>query len=226
MSNKENFKGFDSRSEEVQELMETIPSWIQRWGITLITIIILGSIFLCCNIRLPQKIEIELSPLPSSDVVIISTPSSGKIHKINFSANTSISHGDTLLIFEDSIGNRIAILSPTTGYIHISGPLSTHKNLPGSIELLQIHHSLLPVSHYYGYIKSDYIKDISIGDTVSINTNMAHISFISPYPSSTGQYYIEVTTPYSGIQTSNIAHISISSETIFNNILHNIRLRQ
>lgn len=222
MSNEANLKGLDSRSEEVQELMEAIPSWIQRWGITLIAIIIIGVILICNNINLPQKIEIELTPLKPADIAIISTPSTGKIHKFNFADRASVSYGDTLFIFEYPSGNSMPLLAPISGNIKLSGPLSINKTLPESIELLQIHGSEPPLYYYYGHIKSDYIKFISVGDSLFMNNHFAKISFISQYPSSTGNYYIEVTSPFSGIQTTQISNITISSETILHRLLQKI----
>ena len=51
-----NLKGLDLHSEEVQELMGAVPSWIQRWGITLIALILIGALALCATIRLPEPI--------------------------------------------------------------------------------------------------------------------------------------------------------------------------
>lgn len=226
MSEEANIKGLDSRSEEVQELMEAIPSWIQRWGITLIAIIIIGVIILCNNIRIPQKIEIDLTLLKPADIAIIATPSIGKIHEFNFADGTSVSYGDTLLIFEYPSGNSMPILAPISGHVKLSGPLSTNKILPESIELLQIHNSEPPLSYYYGHIKSDYINAISVGDTLFINNNVAKISFISQYPSSTGLYYLEATSPFSGSQTTQISHITIASETILHRLLKKLPFNQ
>lgn len=222
MSNEAKLKGIDTRSEEVQEMMEAIPSWIQRWGLTLIAIIIIGAILICDNIQLPQKIKIELNPLRSFELSIVSTPYLGKIHDVNFVDGNYISSGDTLFIFEDSVGNFTPVLAPICGYIKVSGPLSSGKTLPKTIELLQIHSSESPVSYYYGNIKSDYIKALSVGDTLSLHNHFAKISYISQYPSSTGHYYIEVISSFPGIQTDQVTYITISSETILHKLLQKI----
>ena len=48
-------------SEPVQEIMGTIPSWITRWGVTVIfavfTLIVIG----CCIIRYPQTVDAGIS---------------------------------------------------------------------------------------------------------------------------------------------------------------------
>lgn len=222
MNNESNLKGLDTHCENVQELMESIPSWIQRWGITLIAIIIISAIFICNNIQLPQKIKIELFPLRSSEFSIVYTPSIGKIYNVNLVDRNYISSNDTLFIFEDYTGNITPVLAPISGYIKVSGPLSSGKTLPEAIELLQIHSTESHLSYYYGNINSDYIKDLSVGDTLSLNNHVAKISFISPYPSSTGDYYIEVISPYTGINTNQISYITISSESILHKLLSKV----
>ena len=42
------------RSEEVQEVMGEIPSWIIRWGITLLTAVVLTLVIGSCFFRYPD----------------------------------------------------------------------------------------------------------------------------------------------------------------------------
>ena len=44
-------------SEPYQEIMGTIPSWITRWGVVLIFLIVLTSLIGCCIIRYPETIK-------------------------------------------------------------------------------------------------------------------------------------------------------------------------
>lgn len=68
-----NMKGLDTHSEEVQELMGAVPSWIQQWGITAIAAILTGVMALCSIIRLPEKYMAELSPQLNVNDTIICT---------------------------------------------------------------------------------------------------------------------------------------------------------
>ena len=48
-------------SAPVQEIMGTIPSWITRWGITVISAVLVLLIIGCCIIRFPQTISSTIS---------------------------------------------------------------------------------------------------------------------------------------------------------------------
>ena len=54
MPERKNIEGF--HSEPVQEIMGTIPSWITRWGITVIFGVFVVFFIGCCLIRYPQTI--------------------------------------------------------------------------------------------------------------------------------------------------------------------------
>ncbi len=45
------------RSEEVQEILDRIPNWTIRWGITLIFVLLLMALFLAWLIRYPDTIQ-------------------------------------------------------------------------------------------------------------------------------------------------------------------------
>lgn len=80
--NKPDLKGLDLRSEEVRELMGAVPSWIQRWSITAIAVILVGAITLCGFIRLPERCSVELVPLSASANAIITISDNGIIRRV------------------------------------------------------------------------------------------------------------------------------------------------
>lgn len=48
---------FACHSEPVQEIMGVIPSWITRWGVTIILSILLVILIGCCIIRYPETVS-------------------------------------------------------------------------------------------------------------------------------------------------------------------------
>ena len=48
-------------SEPVQEIMGTIPSWITRWGVTVIFAVFALIVIGCCIIRYPQTVDASIS---------------------------------------------------------------------------------------------------------------------------------------------------------------------
>lgn len=216
---KPNLKGLDLHSEEVQELMGSIPSWIQRWGISLVALILIVAIILCNYIYLPQKSEINLYPLPTDNVVVISTPQNGKIRFLLVKNNEPIIAGDTILIYQSSTGAESIITSPIDGFCTFTGPITSSEKLPGEIELLQVNKSGEHSFPYYGYFPAKDYNMIHIGDSLLIDSDYAaHITFISQNSAANGQYYFEASTSLNYNRTPLTATITTSSESILQKI--------
>lgn len=71
-------------SEPVQEIMGTIPSWITRWGVTIIFSILFLVLVGCCIIRHPETVTgtVELTSSDSTGIhgcVVVSSTGIGKI---------------------------------------------------------------------------------------------------------------------------------------------------
>ena len=56
-----NGKEIELRSEEVQEIMGTVPSWIIRWGITVLFGVVLSLFVGSYFFRLPEVVEAEMT---------------------------------------------------------------------------------------------------------------------------------------------------------------------
>lgn len=217
-------KGLDLHSEEVQELMGTVPSWIQRWGISLVALILIVAIILCNYISLPQKSEITLFPLPLNNVYIVSTPHDGEITSILVKHNKAVSTGDTLLLYQSSSGTDSIITSPIDGICVFTGPVTTYEKLPSEIELLQIHHSPNLSFSYYGYLPIKEHNTVEVGDSLLIDSYYTgHITFISPNSAANGQYYFEASTSLNSNRTPLTATITTSSESILQKLIKQLR---
>lgn len=226
---KPDLKGLDLHSEEVQELMGAVPSWIQRWGISLVTLILIVAIILCNYISLPQKSKINLYPLPTENVVVISTPQDGKITSLLVKNNASILAGDTILIYQSSTGAESIITSPIDGLCTFTGPITSSEKLPGEIELLQVNKSGEHSFPYYGYLPAEDYNMIHIGDLLLIDSDYtAHITFISPNPASNGQYYFEASSPLNSNQSPITVTRITSTESVLQKIIRQLspRLKQ
>lgn len=223
---KPDLKGLDLHSEEVQELMGAVPSWIQRWGISLVALILIVAIIICNYIYLPQKSEINLYPLPTDNLAIISTPQDGKIRFLLVKNNEPIIAGDTILIYQSSTGAESIITSSIDGFCTFTGPIIPHKNLPSNIELLQVNKSGEHSFPYYGYFPAEYYNVIHNGDSLLIDSDYAaHITFISPNPTSNGQYYFEASTSQNAGQFPRTATIITSTESILQKLTKQLRPR-
>ncbi len=79
MENRKKYKEIELRSEEVQEIMNEIPSWIIRWGITVLFIVVaflfVGSYFF----KYPDVLRAEITITTAEPPVNIVAHSTGKI---------------------------------------------------------------------------------------------------------------------------------------------------
>lgn len=69
-------------SEEAQEILGKIPSWIIRWGITLIFLIFLSIIIGCCFIKYPERVNGTVTMTTIYSPIDVVSKSSGNLERI------------------------------------------------------------------------------------------------------------------------------------------------
>lgn len=77
-------------SEEAQEILGKIPSWIIRWGITLIFLIFLTIIIGCCFIRYPERVNGTVTMTTTYSPIDVVAKSSGSFERILVSNGDSV----------------------------------------------------------------------------------------------------------------------------------------
>ena len=60
-------KAVELRSEEVQEVMNRIPSMVVRWGMTIMAVVVVGLLVTSAYIRWPQTIECPFEWIPNEN---------------------------------------------------------------------------------------------------------------------------------------------------------------
>lgn len=122
-------KEFELKTEEVNELLTSVPKWIVRWGITLIfTIMVLG-LSLSFFIKYPDVLTAKTTITTLNPPVTLVAKTSGKISALNAVNNQTVKKGDVLLV----IDNPANYLDVNT-VIHLLDTLKLKtKTLPGII---------------------------------------------------------------------------------------------
>ena len=93
----EEHKNIELRSEEVQEVMGQIPSWIIRSGISLLFIIVIALVIGSCFFRYPDVISTQMTLTSHEPVAPLVARTSGKICKL-YVEDGEIVHSKQLLI--------------------------------------------------------------------------------------------------------------------------------
>jgi len=89
------------RSEEVQEVMGMIPSWILRWGITVLFLVVFALIIGSCFFKYPDVIISEMTLTGRNPVAPIVARASGKISKLYVSDGETVVAHDPLAVIEN-----------------------------------------------------------------------------------------------------------------------------
>ena len=91
-------RNFQERSREADEIFGKLPSWIIRWGITVIAVIVLAVIIACCLIRYPQTLQSRIvltCDNPPSDLV---ARYSGILDSVYVQDGAQVSEGDLIAL--------------------------------------------------------------------------------------------------------------------------------
>lgn len=90
------------RSEEVQELMGQVPSWILRWGITIVGILLVGLMIGSCLFKYPDTLSAELTITTLTPPVEMFARSTGKLQIVSVENKKKVISGDILAIIEST----------------------------------------------------------------------------------------------------------------------------
>ena len=132
------------RSEEVQEVMGEIPSWIIRWGITLLTAVVLILVIGSCFFRYPDVISTRMTLTSHDPVAQLVARSSGKISRLYVADGEPVCREQLLVVLENP--------AKTDDVLLLERELHAYAGLPDSLT-----ERLLPLKELaLGDIRSTY----------------------------------------------------------------------
>ena len=95
-------KDIELRSEEVQEVMGHMPSWILRWGITLFFVIILTLLLGSLFFRYPDTITATMTLTSDNPAVQIIARANGRLTSLYIEDKQKVGSGDYLAVIENT----------------------------------------------------------------------------------------------------------------------------
>jgi len=114
----------DLRSEEVQEVMGEIPSWILRWGITILFLVVMMLVIGSCFFKYPDVIVSEMTLTGRYPVAQIVARASGKISKLYIDDDQTVVPHTPLAIIENP--------ASTEDVFYLKDMLSRYMSMPDS----------------------------------------------------------------------------------------------
>lgn len=155
---------YETRSEEVQEIMGRMPSWIIRWGIMVIGCIIIG-LFIGSNyIKYPDKVNAYVSISSDNPPVKIVAPNTGRMQRLFVKQNDTVTQNDVLLIIENqAIYEDVVLLKNELQQALLQNrysAISTKNYQLGELE--QAYNELLTATKTKSYYEKSDNSNISI----------------------------------------------------------------
>jgi multidrug resistance efflux pump len=98
------------KTEEVNELLTTVPSWMVRWGITFIFFIMVSVLSLSFFIKYPDTLSATTTITTINPPVTLIAKTSGKITEIKVSNNQPVKQGEVLLVIESNADYKTILL--------------------------------------------------------------------------------------------------------------------
>lgn len=121
-------KSIQLRSEEVQELMGKIPPCIMRYGITIISLILLFFLITSYYIKYPEYSNVIIEVFPKTPTYEIKSTIDGYVRNIINSTEECVSIGDTLATIYTT-DSYIILKSPITGIAYKCNFYQPHRKV-------------------------------------------------------------------------------------------------
>ena len=96
------YKDIELRSEEVQEVMNKVPPAILRYGIGILSIIVLVLLIGSVLFHYPEKVEAELTLTTKTPPIYIKSQHGGRIEKLYVKNGAQVKRGEVLAVIENT----------------------------------------------------------------------------------------------------------------------------
>ena len=98
----ENPEDIQLRSEEVQEILGTPPSWLVRWGTTIALFVVVGMVCVSWFVKYPDIIPAKVMITTPSQPASVVTRSGGYLERLMVTDKDSVTAGQELAIMESN----------------------------------------------------------------------------------------------------------------------------
>lgn len=163
---------YETRSQEAQDIIGKMPSWIIRSGIGIILLLLLIMLSVSAFVKYPDTVSLDVLITPVNLPTKISAPSNAKIHMIMMENMSFVKRNQVLLILcpeeEYYFVQKIKILSQkidTAIYLKTSLSSSETDISPEIEEALPTYKSLITLLNNYS-LQQPLDKDLSFQEQI------------------------------------------------------------
>jgi multidrug resistance efflux pump len=91
------------RNDEVQEILSHVPTWMVRWGTTLLFMLVLSALFLAWLIKYPDVIPGEVIITTSSPTIKVVTKNAGELGQLMFDDQQTVRQGQVIATIQSAL---------------------------------------------------------------------------------------------------------------------------
>lgn len=232
-------------TEEIQEIITKVPSWIVRWGITLLFGVLLIAVAISVLVRYPDMVKARISLQSSGSVTSVIVNAPGIITNVFVKKDKPVKNGQALIEIQNTVDKKNYILkAPQDGIIGFTSIIQPGTAIQSNQEMFRIHpHN----QQLFGLVKIDQnnISKIKEGQDVLINLSnypsekygplKGKINYLANEPTKDGFFVGKISlnkdnATYKGIRLSNWmtgeAQIITEESGIFMKILANLTYKK
>jgi len=203
-------------TDDMQDIITTVPSWILRWGITLFFGLLALIIGLAAFIHYPDVVKTTLKIGTPNTYSKVISKSSGTISEILVQPNEYVKLNQPLAYIESTGPGRTILTAPIAGKVTFAGIMHANDILIRDQELFYIEPGK---KEFYGelIIAQNYLGDVHEGQHIRIKlhsypfeqygTLQGEIKYISGVADKEGAFLAEVEINNNTSDTNHIINL-------------------
>lgn len=131
---------YRTRSEEVQEIIGRMPSWIIRWGITVIGLVVLGAFIGAALIKSPDIMQCQVMISPEEVPALVYVAENSRIQQLLVKEGDHVDKGSPLAVLDNTIAGYKQVLIAKD----IARTIDTSLNIGQALRALPVKDQAFP----------------------------------------------------------------------------------
>jgi len=190
-------------TEDIQEIITKVPSWIVRWGIAFFFGVLLIAVAISILVRYPDMVKAPVRLQSSGNVASITANAPGSIIRVFIKKGQEVKKGQALAEIQNTTDYKHYILkAPQEGMVGFSAIVQAGVTILPNQEMFRIHpHN----EQYFGIVQisQNNISKIKEGQDVLINLSnypsekygplKGKIDYVANEPANNGLFVAKIT---------------------------------
>lgn len=226
----------DIHSDEINDIIKRVPSWIVRWGILIFLAILISTLAVCFLVDYPEMYSGKIQLVAKSPVIEIYSPAGGVVSDLILKKKGFVKKGQPILtISVQRSGSQDTVFATSDGILAFTSLIEDGIQIKRNQLLFRIHQKneqffglmMLPVDNIFHIKLGQQVLIHSSKQQQKVATVLGEVSYISDEPDLSNQYTVKISLP-KNVRTptpNTEAKIIIGSSTLGAKMLNSIRMK-